>query len=149
MHNSPGVNLGNQILYLDTIGVIKYVPGMVVGETYYFSTVIGRKLSNGLLDLNDPCLSISTGTPVKISPTPETPFKISVSDTLVCPGSSISLQTNKQENGFIYHWKTPVGNIKTLTPTLTIPNFEVKDIGSYFVSIGSEKCNSNLFGPVS
>ena len=149
MHNSPGVNLGNQIFYQDTIGVIKYVPGMVVGETYYFSAIIGRKLSNGLLDLNDPCLSISTGTPVKISPTPETPFKIAVSDTLVCPGSSISLLTNKQENGFIYKWITPSGNFNTLTPSLTIPKFGVKDIGSYFVSIGSEKCNSNLFGPVS
>jgi hypothetical protein len=67
---------------------------------------------------------------------------------LVCPGSSITLQTNKQENGFVYKWQTPRGNINTLTPTLTIPKFENKDIGQYFVSIGGEKCNSNSFGPI-
>lgn len=148
MHNSPGINLGNQIIYQDTTNMIKYASGMAVGETYYLSVVIGRRLSNGSLDLNDPCLTISIGTPVKILSTPEMPIKIAVSDTLVCPGSSITLQTNKQENGFVYKWQTPRGNINTLTPTLTIPKFENKDIGQYFVSIGGEKCNSNSFGPI-
>ena len=149
IHNSPGINLGNQILSLDTTGNIKYYPGMTVGETYYISAVIGRKLSDGTLDLNDPCLSISQGTPIKILATPETPFKIAVSDTLVCPGSSIILQTNKQDNGFIYIWQTPRGFINTLTPSLTIPKFESKDIGNYYVRINSEKCTSNAFGPIS
>jgi len=148
-HNSPGINLGNQILNLDTTGNIKYYPGMIVGETYYISAVIGRKLSDGTLDLNDPCLSISQGTPIKILATPETPFKIAVSDTLVCPGSSIVLQTNKQDNGFIYIWQTPRGFINTLTPSLTIPKFESKDIGNYYVRMNSEKCTSNAFGPIS
>ena len=148
-HNSPGINLGNQILNLDTTGNIKYYPGMIVGETYYISAVIGRKLSDGTLDLNDPCLSISQGTPVKILPTPETPIKIAVSDTLVCPGSSIILQTNKQDNGFIYNWQTPKGFVNTLTPSLTIPKFESKDIGNYYLRINSEKCTSNAFGPIS
>jgi hypothetical protein len=149
MHNSPGVNIGNQILYTDTVPVIKFVPGMAVGETYYFSAVIGRKLSNGSLDLNDICLSVSSGTPVKINPTPDAPSKIAVSDSLVCPGTSIILQTNKQEPGFTYKWKTPRGSFNTLTPSFTIAKFEQKDIGAYFVSIGSDKCNSNLFGPIS
>ena len=137
IHNSPGINLGNQILSLDTTGNIKYYPGMTVGETYYISAVIGRKLSDGTLDLSDPCLSISQGTPVKILPTPETPFKIAVSDTLVCPGSSIVLQTNKQDNGFIYNWQTPKGFVNTLTPSLTIPKFESKDIGNYYLRINT------------
>jgi hypothetical protein len=148
LHNSPGINLGNQILSLDTVGMIKYFPGMIVGETYYISAVIGRKLSNGSLDLNDPCLIISPGTPVKILPTPDTPIKIQVSDTLVCPGSSITLQTNKQDNGFIYTWQTPKGLVNTLTPSLSIPKFENKDIGNYFLSIKSEKCTSDAFGPI-
>jgi hypothetical protein len=121
---------------------------MILGETYYLSAVIGRKLSDGSLDLNDPCLSISPGTPVKILATPETPIKMEVSDTLVCPGSSIILETNKQENGFVYKWQTPRGITNTLTPTLTIPKFEIKDIGNYYVSISSEKCISNSFGPI-
>jgi hypothetical protein len=148
LHNSPGINLGNQILNMDTTGIIKYYQGMIVGETYYLSAVIGKKLSDGSLDLNDPCLSISPGTPVKILPTPETPIKISVSDTLVCPGSSIILQTNKQDNGFIYIWQTPKGFINTLTPSLTIPKFEKQDIGNYYLRINSEKCTSNAFGPI-
>jgi hypothetical protein len=149
LHNSPGVNLGNQILNMDTSGIIKYYQGMIVGETYFISAVIGRKLSDGSLDLNDPCLSISPGTPVKILPTPETSIKLEVSDTLVCPGSSITLQTNKQDNGFIYIWQTPKGLVNTLTPFLTIPKFESKDIGNYYVRINSEKCTSNAFGPIS
>ena len=149
LHNSPGVNLGNQILNMDTSGIIKYYQGMIVGETYFISAVIGRKLSDGSLDLNDPCLSISPGTPVKILPTPETSIKLEVSDTLVCPGSSITLQTNKQDNGFIYIWQTPKGLVNTLTPSLTIPKFESKDIGNYYVRINSEKCTSNAFGPIS
>ncbi|MDP4813430.1 MAG: gliding motility-associated C-terminal domain-containing protein, partial [Saprospiraceae bacterium] len=148
LHNSPGINLGNQILNMDTTGIIKYYQGMIVGETYYLSAVIGKKLSDGSLDLNDPCLSISPGTPVKILPTPETPIKISVSDTLVCPGSSIILQTNKQDNGFIYIWQTPTGFINTLTPSLIIPKFEKQDIGNYYLRINSEKCTSNAFGPI-
>lgn len=148
LHNSPGINLGNQILSMDTVGMIKYFPGMLVGETYYISAVIGRKLSDGSLDLNDPCLTISPGTPVKILPTPDTPIKIQVSDTLVCPGSSITLQTNKQDNGFIYTWQTPKGLVNTLTPSLSIPKFENKDIGNYFVRIKSEKCTSDAFGPI-
>jgi hypothetical protein len=148
LHNSPGINLGNQILNMDTTGIIKYYQGMIVGETYYLSAVIGRKLSDGSLDLNDPCLSISPGTPVKILATPETPIKIEVSDTLVCPGSSIILQTNKQDNGFIYIWQTPKGFINTLTPSLTIPKFEKQDIGNYYLRINSEKCTSNAFGPI-
>ncbi len=148
LHNSPGINLGNQILNMDTTGIIKYYQGMIVGETYYLSAVIGKKLSDGSLDLNDPCLSISPGTPVKILPTPETPIKISVSDTLVCPGSSIILQTNKQDNGFIYIWQTPKGFINTLTPSLTIPKFEKQDIGNYYLRINSEKCTSSAFGPI-
>ena len=148
IHNSPGINLGNQILSLDTTGNIKYYPGMIAGETYYISAAIGRKLSNGSLDLNDPCLSIAPGTPVKLLATPETPIKIAVSDTLVCPGSSITLQTNKQDNGFIYIWQTPKGFINTLTPSLTIPKFEKKDIGNYYVRLNSEKCTSDAFGPI-
>ncbi len=148
LHNSPGINLGNQILSLDTTGNIKYYPGMIAGETYYISAAIGRKLSDGSLDLNDPCLSIAPGTPVKLLATPETPIKIAVSDTLVCPGSSITLQTNKQDNGFIYIWQTPKGFINTLTPSLTIPKFEKKDIGNYYVRLNSEKCTSDAFGPI-
>lgn len=149
LHNSPGINLGNQILSLDTTGNIKYYPGMIAGETYYISAAIGRKLSDGSLDLNDPCLSVSPGTPVKLLATPETPIKIAVSDTLVCPGSSIILQTNKQDNGFIYNWQTPKGFVNTLTPSLTIPKFEKQDIGNYYIRINSEKCTSNAFGPIS
>ena len=148
LHNSPGINLGNQILSLDTVGIIKYFPGMLVGETYFISAVIGKKLSDGSLDLNDSCLSVSPGTPVKMLPTPDSPIKIQVSDTLVCPGSSITLQTNKQDNGFIYTWQTPKGFVNTLTPSLTIPKFENKDIGNYFVSVKGEKCSSNSFGPI-
>jgi len=148
LHNSPGLNLGNQILSVDTAGIVKYVPGMIVGESYFLSAVVGKKLSNGSLDLNDPCLSISQGTPVKLQATPETPIKIAVSDTLVCPGSSVTLQTNKQENGFMYHWQTPKGFVNTLTPYLTIPSFDNKDIGNYFIRINSDNCASNVFGPV-
>jgi hypothetical protein len=148
LHNSPGLNLGNQILNVDTSGLIKYIPGMIVGETYFLSAVIGKKLPDGSLDLNDPCLSVSAGTPIKILSTPETPIKIAASDSLVCPGSSVSLQTNKQDNGFIYHWQTPKGSINTLTPYLTIPSFENKDIGNYSVKTSSGNCSSNVFGPV-
>lgn len=58
------------------------------------------------------------------------------------------MQTNKQDNGFIYIWQTPGGIINTLTPSLTIPKFENKDIGSYYVRTNSEKCTSNAFGPI-
>jgi len=148
LHNSPGLNLGNQVIATDSLPVARFYSTMATGTTYYLSAVIGRRLPNGKPDFGDPCLAVAAGTPLRILPTPDAPIRIAASDSLVCPGTTVTLQTNRQENGFVYRWQTPRGLITTLTPELTLPRFENMDIGGYSVSVESSKCLSTVFGPI-
>ena len=66
-----------------------FLPQMSTGITYFISAVVGIAGGNGLPLLNDPCLSISEGTPVVFHGMPE----ITVAgDTTVCEGNCTSLR---------------------------------------------------------
>jgi subtilisin-like proprotein convertase family protein len=62
LHDNPGDNLGT-ILDDNETGIFEFVPGMVPGQTYYISYVVGEDIG-GVPDLNDPCLSVAVGQPV-------------------------------------------------------------------------------------
>lgn len=63
LHTDSGPSLGTEISTNNT-GSFDFDPlTMQPGVTYYISFVVGDEL-NGGLDFNDPCLSVSPGTPV-------------------------------------------------------------------------------------
>ncbi|MBL7829172.1 MAG: hypothetical protein JNJ57_21230, partial [Saprospiraceae bacterium] len=66
------------------------LPGMATGTTYYISAVAGN-LNSGTVDLNDPCLNVSLGTPVQWKALPEAFLS---GDATICNGSSTVLSFN-------------------------------------------------------
>jgi len=62
LHTNPGGTLGT-IFDDNETGVFEFVPGMVPGEIYYISYVVGEE-AGGIPDLSDPCLSVAFGQPV-------------------------------------------------------------------------------------
>lgn len=59
LHDHAGTALGN-ILAWNTDGRFAWQPGMIPGQPYYVSFVAGND-TNGFPDVNDPCLSVSSG----------------------------------------------------------------------------------------
>ncbi len=64
-----------------------FQPGMTAETTYYIVIGVGNALPNGTLDFSDPCLSLSTGSPVVFHNAPTATIGGSL---LVCPGGSTS-----------------------------------------------------------
>ncbi|MBL7826456.1 MAG: hypothetical protein JNJ57_07495, partial [Saprospiraceae bacterium] len=88
LHTNPGVPIGT-IFDWNTIPTFSLMPGMQTGVTYYVSTIVGNPDASGLIDLNDPCLSVASGTPVMWLPPPTASL---TSDTFdICPGGSQSV----------------------------------------------------------
>jgi hypothetical protein len=61
--------------------------GMTAETTYYLVIGVGNALPNGTLDFSDPCLSLSTGSPVVFHNMPTASIGGAL---LVCPGGSTS-----------------------------------------------------------
>lgn len=69
LHSSNGNSLGT-IFDSSNSPQFGLVPPMVPGVTYYISAVAGNSDGNGGVELGDPCLSVSFGTPVVFHPLP-------------------------------------------------------------------------------
>jgi hypothetical protein len=148
LHNNPGNQIGNIIFYADTIPHIRFQTGMLAGATYYLSAVIAAPSPQGGPNFGDQCLSVSAGTPVTLLPAPEKPNLLNVADSLVCPGSTFQINTNRQLDGATYIWNTPRGNFTTASPAYTLSNFSAADVGGYFVSVAFGQCASARLGPL-
>lgn len=62
LHTGAGPSLGT-ILAQNTTGEFFFLPGMILGTTYYVSRVVGNN-AGGTFDPTDPCLSVAPGQPV-------------------------------------------------------------------------------------
>ncbi|TVR77257.1 MAG: hypothetical protein EA409_11995 [Saprospirales bacterium] len=62
LHDNPGPDLGN-VFDTNEDGIFAFIAGMIEGELYYISHVVGSEL-NGSYDPDDPCLQVSVGQPV-------------------------------------------------------------------------------------
>jgi|GEM_PF-559153 len=63
--------------------------GMTTETTYFIAAVAGNGLPNGSVDITDPCLSISNGTPVVFH---DAPVASLMGTDTVCPGGSAAFQ---------------------------------------------------------
>lgn len=148
LHNNPGSQIGNVVLYSDSLPLIRYQAGMIAGKTYYLSAVVATIAASGGPNFGDQCLAVSPGTPVTLLPEPEQPTQLIVADSLVCPGSTFQIGTNRQFDGVSYVWHTPRGIFTTSSPSYTLSNFSVADVGTYFVSAAFGQCSSDRMGPL-
>lgn len=87
LHTLPGSTLGN-ILAINSQPSFNYSIGLQYGVTYYISAVAGN-FNNGVIDLNDPCLSVTPGAPVKWKPLPTVNI---TGDTSICAGAAVPIK---------------------------------------------------------
>ncbi len=69
LHDNAGGSLGN-ILEINTDGNFNFLPGMMIGVTYYISPIAGQDNGSGTIDLGHVCTTISPGVPVTFYATP-------------------------------------------------------------------------------
>ena len=62
LHTNSGATLGT-ILDRNSLGEFRFLPGMVVGQTYYISYIVGNN-AGSVVNLNDLCLDVAPGIPV-------------------------------------------------------------------------------------
>ncbi|MEO6133422.1 MAG: hypothetical protein ABIQ02_16390, partial [Saprospiraceae bacterium] len=63
LHTNPGGQLGT-IIAISSTPTFSFPGNVILGQTYYVSAVAGSNNGFGLVDLNDPCLSVSQGIPI-------------------------------------------------------------------------------------
>jgi large repetitive protein len=91
LHTNPGIPLGI-VLGWSTTPSFTFGGAMQTGVTYYVSSIVGNPDGNGTIDLIDPCLSVSVGTPVFWRPTPTA--TLTPGNYNICPSGFQSLLIN-------------------------------------------------------
>jgi hypothetical protein len=86
LHDQAGTNAGN-ILATGDQPVFDFTANLQTGVTYYISAVAGNNQA-GLVDLNDPCLSVAPGAPVQWKALPDAGF---TGDAGICKGDNTPL----------------------------------------------------------
>lgn len=88
LHTNSGSSIGT-IVAISTMPEFSFDPAtMTYGTTYYVSSVVGNDDGNGAIDLADPCLSVTAGTPLVFY---EIPTASMSGTTEVCPGEAADL----------------------------------------------------------
>lgn len=91
LHDQPGgTPIGNILAWNDS-PVFTFQPGMQPNVTYYISAIAGNPDGGGLIDLNDPCVDVATGTPVVFN---GLIGLLGTFDTTVCAGTPVELTVN-------------------------------------------------------
>ncbi|MBK8922918.1 MAG: gliding motility-associated C-terminal domain-containing protein [Saprospirales bacterium] len=86
LHSNSGTVLG-AVLAVQDQPVFAFLPGtMIPGITYYISAIAGNDDGAGAVDLSDPCLSVSPGTPVLWH---QTPTASADANFDICSGESV------------------------------------------------------------
>ncbi len=121
--------------------------GMTAGITYYIVAVAGNSIG-GMVDLNDPCLSVSPGVPVVFH---FTPSALIVGDVTLCEGGNTSFQVQLSGVGpyqFVYAVNgVPQAQVNTPSSTFNILTNNVQQ-GQVFtlISVGDANCPGTVAG---
>lgn len=86
LHDQPGASVGN-VFAANTQPAFDFAANLQTGVTYYISAIAGNNLA-GMVDLNDPCLSVTPGVPVQWKPLPSANLS---GDATICNGGSATL----------------------------------------------------------
>jgi enamine deaminase RidA (YjgF/YER057c/UK114 family) len=122
LHTASGTTIGTTI---GTSGTPSFTfgGGMTYGTTYYISSVVGNDLGGGVVDVADPCLSVSAGTPVTWF---DLPTVTAGPDQTVCENATVILNGAGATS---YAWDNGVTNgigfIVTATTTYNVTGTDV------------------------
>jgi len=93
LFSDPADTIGS-ILVRSANPSIVFNPAILqTGTVYYLATLAGNELPNGQVDLNDPCLDVST-TAAQVVWHPKPSMSFSVSDPDICEGGCRSIQVS-------------------------------------------------------
>lgn len=127
LHDGNGNVLGN-IFDQNASGTFGFVPGMIPGQTYYISFVVGND-DNGSIDLNDPCLSVAPGQPVIFYENPSLSIN---GDLFSCdPTFTLSAQVSANTNQLLWSQVSGPGQSTFTDPTSDLTVVTVSDPGLY------------------
>lgn len=146
LHDNPGDQLGT-IFDDNTTGVFTFVPGMVPGQTYYISYVVGEN-QGGQPDLSDPCLSVAIGQPVIFYENPTADY---LGDNQFCELSTfLTVDVSAFVDNFIWSQVSGPGTASFDDPTAPNPFVNVSEAGSYTFRLDIENpaCQSFIEFPV-
>src|SRR6056297_1999133 len=146
LHDNPGDVLGT-ILDDNETGVFEFVPGMVPGQTYYISYVVGEDLG-GSPDLSDPCLSVAIGQPVIFYENPTADY---LGDDQFCELSTLFIvDVSAFADNFSWSQVNGPGTASFDDPTARDPFVTVSEVGSYTFRLDIENpaCQSFIEFPV-
>lgn len=142
LHDASGTNLGN-IIAINNQPVFYFDQSkMQTEKLYYISSMAGNQLAPGQIDLNDPCLSISAGTPVIFHDLPVVSF---LANDTICLGKEANLNL-KASGNFPFMLHIFKDGIAFLNPTINNTNYLLKDSPLidefYTVSISDKFCDN-------
>jgi hypothetical protein len=146
LHDNPGDQLGT-IFDDNGTGIFAFVPGMVPGQTYYISYVVGEDLG-GQPDLNDPCLSVAQGQPVVFYENPTADY---LGDDQFCELSTLFIvDVSAFVDNFSWSLVNGPGTASFDDPTAQDPFVTVSEPGSYTFRLDIENpaCQSFIEFPV-
>ncbi|HMR42344.1 MAG TPA: gliding motility-associated C-terminal domain-containing protein, partial [Saprospiraceae bacterium] len=149
LHDRSDTILGN-IFGQKNSPAFSFLPVLERGKTYYISAVAGRDDGTGFVDLNDPCLSISQGTPVIFNRQPLPAYALQAPD-VVCGNEPFLLEADDlfPNPSITYHWLLANGAIfQTSAPEFTLLPTSGDFTGDYFVARDSGACLSKFSPPV-
>ncbi len=124
LHDQPGAVLGN-VFATNSTGSFSFQNGMVFGQTYFISMVVGDSLA-GQPNPNDPCLKISAGQPVVFS---ENPTANAGVDFSVCGNEANFQATATNFSGSWFQISGP--GAATFDPNLMDGKISVLQSGDY------------------
>lgn len=148
LHTNPDDTLGT-ILDVQAQPVFVFQPGvMTIGTTYYISPVAGNNNGMGGVNLNDPCLSVTPGTPIVWQ---EAPTATISGDIDICVGGTALIPvtlTGQPNFNLIY---TSNGQQQTATifqNTFTISATLLENTAFELVSVENAECPGSVSGLV-
>jgi len=137
LHDTPN-GLGN-ILATSLTPSFSFSDELNFNQTYYVSPVAANQVDT-LIDFNDFCLSVGTGTPVTFLPIPAAPV-ISGTEN-ICPGVALSLNATSLAGAEKYIWETPIEIVETPTAQLLIDSIDADYTGDFRVTVEKDGCAS-------
>ncbi len=120
---------------------------MNYGTTYYISAIAGNNDGSGDVDLNDPCLNVSTATPIVFYQIPTAALS---GGAQICEGSSANLSLQLTGLGpWTVVYQTATGQTSTVTATTSPFSFPVSPLTTTvysLVSVSNIHCSGTVSG---
>jgi len=148
LHTNPGVPLGTILGWSNTPS-FSFGGAMQTGITYYISSIVGNPDGMGMIDLTDPCLSVSTGTPVQWRPIPTA--TLASGNYNICPGGTQALLVNLTGTPNFTLSYTNNGNPFTVNATQTafLLNATLQQTATFVLtSVSDANCTGTVSGSV-